>query len=235
MDSENNLSRTEKWMVIVMRFTNIRKTVLILILIAVICIVYGVSTQKKIADSVVRLHIIGSSDSAGDQTLKLKVRDAILEHMKARYPNGATREEAARYLKSSLPEIETIASGVLRENGSDNAVNVQYGVFSFPTKEYGNISLPAGMYEAVRVELGEAKGKNWWCVMFPPLCVADANSLRIDADAMNELREELGPDNYSLITDMADRKNVPVKIKFRIVELVESSRIKFAELINHMF
>jgi len=83
--------------------------------------------------------------------------------------------------------------------------------------------------------LGEAKGLNWWCVMFPPLCVADANSLQIDQEAMNELKNDIGAANYSLITDVTDRSNVPVKIKFRIVELVESSKIKLAEMFNQIF
>lgn len=206
-----------------------------LLVILVICIVYSGSTQKEIADNVVRLHIVANSDSQADQAIKLKVRDAILEHMQTQYPNGATRDEAAQYLKNSLPQIRQIASDVLRENGSNAQVNTRYGVFSFPTKEYEDIALPAGMYEAVRVELGSAKGQNWWCVMFPPLCVADANSLKLDEQAMSQLRQGLGRANYNLITDITEKSNIPVKIKFRIVELVESSKIKLAEMISNLF
>lgn len=205
------------------------------LVILVLCIIYGGSTQKEIADNVVRLHIIANSDSSADQALKLKVRNAILEHMQAQYPDGATRDEAAQFLKGNLPQIKQVATDVLRENGSSEPVDAKYGVFSFPTKQYANLALPAGMYEAVRVELGEAQGRNWWCVMFPPLCVADANSLQMDAQAMSKLREDLGSVNYSLITDVTDRRNVPVKIKFRIVELVESSKIKLAEMIGQLF
>ncbi|MCX7771809.1 MAG: stage II sporulation protein R [Clostridia bacterium] len=206
-----------------------------LLVVLVICMIYSGSTQKQIADSVVRLHIVANSDSPQDQALKLKVRDAILEHMQVKYPNGATREEAANYLKNSLPEIKQIASNVLLENGSHEAVNARYGVFPFPTKEYGNVALPAGMYEAVRVELGSAEGKNWWCVMFPPLCVADANTLKMDENAQNELKQGLGAGNYGLVTDITDKSNVPVKVKFRIVELVESTRIKLAQMISNLF
>ncbi len=206
-----------------------------LLVILVICIIYSGSTQKEIADNVVRLHIVANSNTPEDQELKLKVRDAILMHMQTQYPNGATREEAAHYLKNSLPQIKQIAAGVLKENGSNEPVEAKYGVFSFPTKEYEDIALPAGMYEAVRVELGQAQGQNWWCVMFPPLCVADANSLKMDDQAMNQLRDGLGEMNYSLITDVTERSNVPVKIKFRIVELVESSKIKLAEMLSHLF
>lgn len=206
-----------------------------LLVILVICVVYGGTAQGKIADNVVRLHIVANSDKPADQELKLKVRDAILTHMHEKYPNGADREEAAEYLKNSLPVIKRIASDVLKKNGSDTSVNVDYGVFAFPTKEYNGLALPAGMYEAVRVELGDAKGQNWWCIMFPPLCIADASSLRLDEQAMNRLKEEIGDDNYRLITDITDEGNVPVKIKFRIVELVESSKMKLAKLINKLF
>ncbi|NLB80008.1 MAG: stage II sporulation protein R [Clostridiaceae bacterium] len=206
-----------------------------LLVILIICIIYGGATQKQISDNVVRLHIVANSDSAVDQNVKLKVRDAILEHMKEKYPNGATRDEAAGYLKGSLPLIKEIAAGVVKENGSDIAVNANYGVYSFPTKEYDDLALPAGMYEAVRVELGAAEGQNWWCIMFPPLCVADANSLKMDEEAMNQLKEGLGNNNYRLITDITEDNNAPVKIKFRIVEIVEDSKIRIAEIINNLF
>lgn len=206
-----------------------------LLVILVLCIVYGGTAQGKIADNVVRLHIVANSDKPEDQELKLKVRDAILAHMNEKYPDGADRKEAAEYLKSSLPLIRQIASDVMKENGSDESVNVKYGVYAFPTKDYGGLALPAGMYEAVRVELGEAKGQNWWCIMFPPLCVADASSLKLDEEAMSRLKKEIGDDNYKLITDITEKGNVPVKIKFRIIELVESSKIKLAELISKLF
>jgi stage II sporulation protein R len=206
-----------------------------LLVIFILCIVYGGTAQGKIADNVVRLHIVANSDKQTDQELKLKVRDAILTHMHEKYPDGADRKEAADYLKSSLPLIKQIASDVMKENGSDESVNVKYGVYAFPTKEYDGLALPAGMYEAIRVELGEAKGQNWWCIMFPPLCVADASSLRLDEQAMSRLRQEIGDDNYRLITDITNKGNVPVKIKFRIIELVESSKIRLAEIISKLF
>jgi stage II sporulation protein R len=206
-----------------------------LLVILIICIIYGGATQKQISDNIVRLHIVANSDSAMDQELKLKVRDAILKHMQEKYPDGATRDEAAGYLKGSLPLIKKIASDVVKENGSDVAVNARYGVYPFPTKEYDGLALPAGMYEAVRVELGSARGQNWWCIMFPPLCVADANSLKMDEEAMNQLKEGLGDNNYRLITDITEANNTPVKIKFRIVEIVEDSKIRIAEIINNLF
>lgn len=206
-----------------------------LFVILVICVIYGGFAQKGIADNVVRLHIIANSDSKADQELKLKVRDAILENMQKKYPDGATRDETVQYLKKNLPEIGKVATDVLKENGSDESIVAKYGVFPFPTKQYDNVVLPAGMYEAVRIEIGNAKGQNWWCVMFPPLCIADDNSVRMSQKSQDQLRASLGDDNFSLVTDIADSKNIPVQVKFRIVELVQTSRIKLAELISSLF
>ena len=169
-----------------MHFLSVASRFIFVILI--ICIIYGGATQKQISNNIIRLHIVANSDSAMDQDLKLKVRDAILKHMQEKYPDGAAREEAAAYLKDSLPLIKEIAAGIIKENGSDIEVNARYGIYSFPTKVYDGLALPAGMYEAVRVELGSAQGQNWWCIMFPPLCVADANSLKMDTNAMNQLK-----------------------------------------------
>lgn len=206
-----------------------------LLVILVLCVIYSSFTQKEIADNIVRLHIIANSDTAADQALKLKVRDAVIHHMQEKYPNGATKEEAARYLKDSLPEIEQLAVDILKANGSQETVRAQYGVFPFPTKEYENVTLPAGMYEAVRIELGKAEGQNWWCVMFPPLCIADGNILKMSEQSERQLRASLGENNFSLITDITDSKNTPVKVKFRIIELIESSKIKLSELISSLF
>ncbi|NLM74974.1 MAG: stage II sporulation protein R [Clostridiaceae bacterium] len=222
-----------------MRFNiNINKKFLssaakLFVAVLVLCVIYSGVTQKQIADSVVRLHIVANSNTLEDQDLKLKVRDGILEYVKEKYPEGATREQTVQYLKDNLSELEEVASRIIKENGKDHKVEAKYGVFSFPTKEYENITLPAGMYEAVRIELGEAEGENWWCVMFPPLCVADAHSLKMDEQAMSQLEKELGP-NYRLIADIAD-KDVDIKVRFRIVELFQKSGIKLAELISHLF
>lgn len=206
-----------------------------LIFIFIACIIYATTTQNQIADSVVRLHIVANSDLDADQALKLEVRDAILDYMKTRYPNGASKAEAANYLKSNLNKIEEIASQVLAGNGSTYKVSANYGVYPFPTKEYHDVSLPAGSYEAVRVELGLAEGENWWCIMFPPLCVADASSLKFEEDAMSQLKDGLSEENYHLITDITHRGTTSIKLKFRIVEIVENSKIRISKLLNNLF
>lgn len=210
-------------------------TMLAAVAVLALCIAYGGLTQKKIAENIVRLHIIANSDTAEDQQLKLKVRDAVIAHMRDKYPSGTSREEAVNYLRNSLPEIRQIAENVLRKNGSDAKVVARYGQYPFPTRSYGNITLPAGMYESVRIELGEAKGQNWWCVMFPPLCVADDNTLRMPEGAQEQLQATLGNEGYKLITDVGDAGNMEVQVKFRIVEWVQSSRLKLEELFSSLF
>lgn len=210
-------------------------TARVVFMVLVLCIAYGGLAQKKIADNIVRLHIIANSDQASDQELKLKVRDAVLDHMRNEIPEGASREEAVAYIQNNLSEIRQVAERVLRDNGSDAKVVARYGAFPFPTRSYGNITLPAGVYESVRIELGEARGQNWWCVMFPPLCVADDNTLQIPPEAQEQLQETLGMEGYRLITDVGDIKNTEIQVKFRIVEWVQNSRIKLEKLFSSLF
>jgi len=210
-------------------------TARVLFIVLVLCIAYGGLAQKKIADNIVRLHIIANSDQTSDQELKLKVRDAVLDHMRNELPKGASREEAVAYIQKNLPVIRQVAECVLRDNGSDAKVVARYGAFPFPTRSYGNITLPAGVYDSVRIELGEARGQNWWCVMFPPLCVADDNMLQIPPEAQEQLQETLGIEGYRLITDVSDTKNTEVQVKYRIVEWVQNSRLKLEKLFSSLF
>ncbi|NLW02486.1 MAG: stage II sporulation protein R [Clostridiaceae bacterium] len=203
--------------------------------ILMFCIAYGGFTHKKIADNIVRLHIIANSDNEADQDLKFKVRDAIIAHMQEKYPGDASRDDVEKYLQNSLGEIRRITEDVLRDNGSSSEATVRYGEFPFPTRAYGNITLPAGVYKSVRVELGNAKGQNWWCVMFPPLCIADDNTMRMSEESREQLKETLGEEGYRLITDVSDANNKEVQVKFRIVEWVQNSRLRLAELISRLF
>ena len=122
----------------------------------------------------VRLHILANSDSEADQLVKLKVRDALLERMRGE--ELASKREAEERIRLIGPELRDIAEEVLAASGFDYGVSLQTGVFDFPERDYGGEVYPAGEYSALRVILGEGKGRNWWCVMFPPLCVIDDGS-----------------------------------------------------------
>lgn len=150
----------------------------IALLVGVICaLVLGVRTdraQKELADSLIRLHVIANSDTEEDQDTKLRVRDAVLEVVAGHSGQVATVAEMERLLTGLLPELEQVGQVAVREAGQDYSVRASLERVYFPTKQYEGFALPAGEYKALRLELGEAGGQNWWCVAFPPLCLGAA-------------------------------------------------------------
>ncbi|MBP2644848.1 MAG: stage sporulation protein [Firmicutes bacterium] len=126
-------------------------------------------------EGLIRLHILANSDSAGDQQLKLKVRDAVVAYLTPKLSNVKKPEQARTVILDNQEELLAIAKGVIRENGAEYSARIETGWFDFPLRSYGAVVVPAGRYEAVRILLGEAKGKNWWCVLFPPLCFVDGS------------------------------------------------------------
>lgn len=125
------------------------------------------------SEDLIRFHVLANSDSEEDQALKRAVRDAILEEVSPRLAESKSLEESRQILTGMRPEIEQIAQAVVWDWGKTYEVKTDYGYFTFPTKSYGSLVLPAGEYEAVRVLIGKAEGSNWWCVLFPPLCFVD--------------------------------------------------------------
>ncbi|MEG6520374.1 stage II sporulation protein R [Desulfotomaculum sp. 1211_IL3151] len=135
---------------------------------------YRTYVQHEFAGELIRFHVIANSDSFADQTLKLHVRDVVVEEMKKRFSVVNSRQEAEKIVATNMAEIQRIAQEQVRREGKEYPVEVVMGDFYFPTKSYGNLTLPAGDYHAVRVVIGEGKGQNWWCVLFPPLCFVDS-------------------------------------------------------------
>ena len=129
-----------------------------------------------IRENTLRLHILANSDSPGDQALKLKIRDAILDRSGSLFSGCDTREKMIKAAEMQLPDIQRIAEQTALHNGYDLPVNVSLTDMFFQTRQYDNVILPAGTYTAVRIELGQAAGKNWWCVLYPPLCVEAAQT-----------------------------------------------------------
>ena len=142
----------------------------------------ALQTQEQLSDKVVRLHVLANSDSEEDQALKLLVRDAILERAEDLLSKSGDREEAEGLLRGRLLEFEQVAAAVIAQAGYDYPVRVELEDTQFPTKEYDGFTLPAGEYLALRVLIGEAKGQNWWCVVFPPLCTTA--SVEVPASAL---------------------------------------------------
>ena len=141
-----------------------------------LCVIFlaGCSSRPEEADEVVRLHIIANSDSEEDQAVKLKVRDDILKYMRT-WDTVTDKEEALEGIKGNTEEFEVIANRILENEDTGYTAVAEVGSFSFPAKQYGSKWYPAGEYDALRVTLGKGQGQNWWCVMFPPLCLMDVS------------------------------------------------------------
>ena len=129
-----------------------------------------------IRENTLRLHILANSDSPADQALKLKIRDAVLSHSGELFSGCDTRQKMVSAAQEQLSDIQRIAEQAAMHNGYDLPVTVSVTDMFFETRRYDNVLLPAGTYTAVRIELGEAAGKNWWCVLYPPLCVSAAQT-----------------------------------------------------------
>ena len=130
---------------------------------------------------IIRLHVIANSDSADDQNLKLKVRDQIIKEVGS-LEKSQDIEQSRSYLENHLKDMEKTAAKVIEENGKEYGAEADLGVRWIPAKTYGDMYFPAGNYEALNLTLGEGKGQNWWCVLFPPLCLIEE-----DQEAMDEL------------------------------------------------
>ena len=166
--------------------------------------------QTSIAGSLVRLHVLAVSDAPEEQAVKLRVRDAVLTYLAPRLADVHDADEAGAVLASSLDLIRTAAESAV----GGRAVRVSLGEERYPTRDYAGFTLPAGRYRSLRVVLGEGQGHNWWCVVFPPLCLAAA-----EKEAMQPV---MNPEDYALIT-----REEGWEIRLRIVEL-------WGELLNSL-
>lgn len=182
--------------------------------IAVIFSITGfASTCEEIRRDVLRLHVLANSDSAEDQQLKLKVRDALLEKGKNIFDGSVTKENAEEKIEKEKELLIETAEKVIKENGFDYDVEITVTDEFFTTRTYENVTLPAGRYKAVRVLIGESSGQNWWCVMFPPLCIPTAQP------DMNLFFTE---DEIKLVK--SDPKYEP---RFKIIEIYENIKNHF--------
>ena len=213
-------------------FSFIKRFFVVLILFSAFIFISALSyvnaVSEDISDSVFRLHVIANSDSDEDQALKYKVRDAILDYMDDITANCTSKEEVISLANDHKEEMCNVAKETISANGYDYDVSIEIGNFEFPTKQYGDISLPAGYYDAVRVKIGEASGQNWWCVMFPPLCFVDVTSGVVPNESKEIIKENLNNDEeYSIISDKED---AGIQFKFSLIEFFKN--INFAKASN---
>ncbi len=127
--------------------------------------------KQKLQKNVLRLHVVANSDSEEDQARKLMVRDAVITYLQPRLQGITGKEEAIMMITKELPKLDTVANGVLQANGALQTATVSLCREEFNTRTYDTFQLPAGIYDALKVEIGDAVGRNWWCVVFPSLCI----------------------------------------------------------------
>ena len=199
---------------------------LLFVYTSICAISYAQNVSTDIADSVFRLHVIANSDSEEDQNLKYIVRDNLLSYMKEICSDCTNKEEAIKIVQEHSKDFEQIAKNTINEQGYSYDVKINIGNFEFPTKTYGDISIPAGYYDALRVEIGEAKGQNWWCVMFPPLCFVDVTSGVVPDESKEVIEENLDEEEYALISD---NSNNELQFKFKLIELFQEFGILTAK------
>ena len=171
-------------------------------------------SDMEIYDNVIRLHVLANSDSEIDQEVKLSVRDGVLVKAQEILKDVSDRGAAEKLISENIPVFEAEAERILMEAGFSYSAEVTLSKESYPTRNYGGFSLPAGEYTSLRILLGDAEGQNWWCVLFPSLCTPLAKTAEISE---NELTEAgLTPSQVKIITGNSPE----VKIKFRLVELI---------------
>lgn len=205
--------------------SKLRTTLLLMFLLFVYVLIAASSYTKAvctdIANNVFRLHVIANSDSEEDQNLKYIVRDSILSYVNGILENINNKEDVALTINNHIDEIKNIAQQAVYNEGFTYDVEIEVGNFKFPTKTYGNISFPPGLYDALRVKIGNASGKNWWCVMFPPLCFVDVSSGIVPEDSKELMESNLSSEDYALVSSS---KNT-TKIKFKVVEVLQNLTI----------
>lgn len=170
--------------------------------------------QKEIADNIIRFHIRAASDSDEDQNLKLKVKDAVVGYMKDELSDADSLDEARDILYDDSESIRKLALQVIRDEGYAYDVNVYFERSYFPMKAYGDMSFPPGEYEAFRVDIGDADGKNWWCVLFPPLCFVDQTYTIVPDDTKDIFRNVLSDEAYDAVT-MQDVEDSDYEVGFK--------------------
>lgn len=194
-------------------FYFMKKRILILFLSLTVVIglltILPVHNESDIYNNVLRLHVIANSDSDADQSLKLLVRDSILIDAKELLQDVSTIKDAEQIIAQSSERLQNTAEQTIRENGYDYPVEVTLGTEEYPTKNYESCAFPSGKYVSLQVKIGEATGQNWWCVLYPPLCLSAAT----DQNAFAEVG--LTDGQYQIITDS---KNPKYKLRFKILE-----------------
>ncbi len=191
--------------------------------LAILCFAFGLGAvtlyqDAQLYNEVIRFHVLANSDTEEDQNLKLAVRDAVIAQVDALSAESETVQDAKAVLMAHAEKILQTASQTVKEQGYDYPVSISFGREAYPTRYYEGMQFPAGTYESVRLVIGEGQGQNWWCVLFPPLCV--------DASCAREEMVESGF-TQSQIKILTDRDNPRYVLRFRALEVLQEWKESF--------
>ena len=190
----------------------------LILTVALVAGLFPVHGEEKIYDTVVRLHVLANSDSEADQALKLKVRDRVVQLVSPAVKECRSQTEAIAAIGGIMDSLEAAAEEVVADEGYDYDVNILMGEEYYPTRTYESCAFPEGKYVSLRVCIGEAEGQNWWCCLFPPLCLSAASD---DSDEDNEeafISVGLTGDQYKVITESDKPK---YRVRFKILETIQ--------------
>lgn len=179
---------------------------------------------EDIVNEIIRFHVIANSDSEEDQNLKLKVRDKVIEYVSDKLKDCEDLNDAREFIVNNKSSIEAIAKDTVTENGYSYEVTSMLSRENFPDKAYGDLIFPQGEYEAYRILIGEAKGQNWWCVMFPPLCFVDGTKEAIDSKEIKERLSEEKSEDEKKVENKSENANI--KFKSKIFEILFKDKEK---------
>ena len=172
--------------------------------------------QKGIAEKIIRFHVIANSDTKADQNLKLAVRDAVGIKMSGLLKDAADRSRSEAVIRKNMEDMKQTAEKVIAERGYDYDVDICLTDTDFPVKTYGAYTFPAGNYEALEIVIGAGKGHNWWCVMYPPLCL---NGEAVEQKNSEMLKNTLSDESYEIVVLSEENNKIP-EFKFKVVELL---------------
>lgn len=173
----------------------------------------AVQMQEHLAQEVLRFHILANSDSETDQSLKMVVKEDILKYLEQELPQEMNVGETKEWVRRHTDELEEVGRNVVQKEGFDYPVNAAVTTCYFPEKTYGDVTFPKGNYEALRIEIGAAKGHNWWCVLYPNLCFTDAVHAVVPKESKQKLKNVLTEEEYAAVTASKD-----IKIKWYFLE-----------------
>lgn len=162
------------------------------------------TATEELSQQVLRFHVLADSDSAEDQEVKMKVKEAVVEYLQDSMPEDKSLQGTRQFVKKHLEDIETVAAQTVLEAGSNDPVTAKLETDSFPEKTYGDVTFPEGEYEALRILIGSGKGHNWWCCLYPNLCFTDAVHAKVVPEDKRKLEEILDEDTYDMITCTSD-------------------------------